>query len=126
MARRAPEVTPEDLERFRIALENEIARTTLRATARKVRMSPSGLTKFLEGTKPYGRTVARVREWYYSEAGVHQTPPELIAAQLRRYVVTLPNPDRGLVNLLEAVDTSYRQAGMFPPEWVRTVRALVG
>ncbi|HEX6745918.1 MAG TPA: hypothetical protein VF092_01285 [Longimicrobium sp.] len=125
MARRAPEATPEDLERFRIALENEIARTTLRATARKVRMSPSGLTKFLEGTKPYGRTVARVREWYYSEAGVHRTPPELIAAQLRRYVVTLPNPDRGLVNLLEAVDASYRQAGMFPPEWVRTVRALV-
>ena len=88
-------------------------------------MSPTGLTKFLEGTKPYGRTVARVREWYYSEAGVHQTPPELIAAQLRRYVVTLPNPDRGLVHLLEAVDASYRQAGMFPPGWVGTVRALV-
>jgi len=73
MAQPAPEATPEDLERFRIALENEIGRTTLRATARKVRMSPSGLTKFLEGSKPYGRTVARVREWYYSEAGVHRT-----------------------------------------------------
>jgi hypothetical protein len=125
MARRAPEVTPEDLERFRIALENEIRRTTLRATARKVRMSPSGLTKFLEGTKPYAPTVARLREWYYSEAGVHQTPPELIAAQLRRFVVTLPNPDRGLVNLLNAVEASYRKQGMFTPEWVRTVRALL-
>ena len=125
MARGAPEVTPEDLERFRIALKNEIERTTLRATARKVRMSPSGLTKFLEGTKPYGGTVARVREWYYSEAGVHQTPPALIAAQLRRFVVTLPKPDRGLANLLEAVDASYQQAGMRTPEWVRTVRALV-
>ena len=125
MARRAPEVTPEDLDRFRSALENEIARTTLRATARKVRMSPSGLAKFLEGTKPYGSTVARVREWYYTEAGVHQTPPELIAAQLRRFVVTLPRPDRGLTNLLEAVDASYQQAGMRPPEWERTVRALV-
>jgi hypothetical protein len=125
MTQRVPEATLEDLERFRIALENEIARTTLRATARRVRMSPTGLTKFLNGSQPYGRTVARLREWYYGEAGVHQTPPELIVAQLRRFVVTLPNPDRGLENLLEAVDASYQQAGMFAPEWVRTVRALI-
>jgi len=118
-------VTAEDLERFRIALENEIARTSLRALARTVGMSPSGLQKFLDGGNPYGRTVARLREWYYSEAGVHGTPPELIAAQLRRFVVTLPKPDGGVAHILEAVDTSYQDAGMFTPEWVRAVRAVV-
>jgi hypothetical protein len=125
MAGRAAEITTDDLERFRIALDNEIARTSLRAVARRVRMSPSGLTKFLDGSNPYGHTVARLREWYYGEAGVHQTPPELIAAQLRRFVVTLPKPNGGVAKLLEAVDASYREAGMFEPEWVRIVRALV-
>jgi hypothetical protein len=122
MAGRAAGITPDDLERFRIALENEIARTSLRA----VRMSPTGLTKFLNGTRPYGNTVARLREWYFHEAGVHQAPPELIAAQLRRFVVTLPKPDGGVAKLLEAVDASYREAGMYTPEWVKSVRALVG
>jgi len=126
MAGRAAEITPDDLARFRIALENEIARTSLRAVARAVRMSPTGLTKFLNGTRPYGNTVARLREWYFHEAGVHQAPPELIAAQLRRFVVTLPKPDGGVAKLLEAVDASYREAGMYTPAWVKSVRALVG
>jgi hypothetical protein len=119
------EETPGELERFRLALESEIARTSLRTVAVKVRMSPSGLSKFLGGGNPYRHTVGRLRAWYYGEAGVHQTPPELIAAQLRRYVVTLPQPDGGVAKLLEAVDASYREAGMFTPEWVSTVRALV-
>jgi len=117
---------PEDLERFRVALESEIQRTTLRAVARGVRMSPSGLQKFLlRETKPYGGTLARVRMWYYSQAGVHRTPPELIVAELRRYVVTTPTPDRGVCTLLDAVDAAYRDAGMFTPEWVRTVRTII-
>lgn len=119
------DATPEDLARLRTALENEIQRSALRAVAREVRMSATGLSNFLAGTKPYGHTMARLWEWYYSKAGVHQTPPERIAAQLRRFVVTLPNPDAGLANLLEAVDASYQQAGMFPPAWVARVRALV-
>lgn len=117
--------TAEDLDRFRIALESEIERTTLRAVARKVGMSPTGLTKFLAGGQPYGPTVARLRRWYYGEAGVHRTPPDLIAAELRRYVVTLPQPDGGVAKLLAAVDASYQEAGMFTPEWVGAVRKLV-
>lgn len=117
--------TAEDLERFRIALESEIERTTLRAVARKLGMSPTGLTKFLNGGNPYGPTVARLRKWYYAEAGVHQTPPEIIAAELRRYVLTLPVPDGGVSRLLSAVDASYRTAGMLTPSWVDAVRALV-
>ncbi|HET7228404.1 MAG TPA: hypothetical protein VFJ16_00235 [Longimicrobium sp.] len=85
--------TAEDLDRFQIALESEIERTTLRAVVRKVGTSPTGLTKFLNGGQPYGSTVARLRKWYYEDAGVHRTPPDLIAAELPRYVVKLPQPD---------------------------------
>lgn len=125
MAERAASVTLEDLERFRLALEDAIQRSSLRAVARGVGMSPTGLTKFLDGTKPYGPTVERLRNWYYTMAGIHRTPPGEIAAQLRRLVVTLPKPNGGVANLLAAVDASYRDAGMYPPEWVRAVREIV-
>jgi hypothetical protein len=46
----------------------------------QVGMSPTGLTKFIDGGQPYGPTMVRLRKWYYGEAGVHRTPPDLIAA----------------------------------------------
>jgi hypothetical protein len=65
------DATPEDLARLRTALENEIQRSALRAVAREVRMSATGLSNFLAGTKPYGGIPLRraslrvsvVREW---------------------------------------------------------------
>ncbi|HET7461697.1 MAG TPA: hypothetical protein VFJ82_10625 [Longimicrobium sp.] len=112
-----------DLERYRIALKDAIAFASLRAVAGAVGMSPTGLTKFLDGSNPYGRTLERVRTWYYNRAGVHQTPPEEIIFLLRRFVVTLPEPNTGVVYLLAAVDAAYRHAGMYVPDWVSAVRA---
>ena len=117
---------PGDLDRIRIALEAAIARSSLRAVARRVGMSPTGLTNFLYGGgKPYGKTLERVRNWYYSEAGLQQLRPDEIAGLLRRVVGTLPMPDVGVAIILEAVDRSYHSAGMMPPEWVRGVRELL-
>ena len=109
-----------------MALEDAVDRSTLRAVAVAVGMSPTGLRKFLDGTKPYGPTVERLRIWYYHKAGVHLTPPAEIASLLRRLVVTLPQPDGGVAKVLAAVEASYREAGMYPPAWVDAVRALVG
>ncbi|HEU4561216.1 MAG TPA: hypothetical protein VFS20_25410 [Longimicrobium sp.] len=114
-----------DLERYRIALEDAIALTSLRAVARAVGMSPTGLTKFIDGTNPYGRTLERVRTWYFTRAGVHQTAPEEIISALRRFVVTLPEPNAGVVHLLAAVDAAYQQAGMYVPEWVSAARTCL-
>lgn len=117
--------TEADLVRYRIALKDAIALTSLRAVARQVGMSPTGLTKFLDGTNPYGPTIERVRIWYYYRAGVQQTAPDEIISALRRFVVTLPEPNTGVARLLAAVDASYQDAGMFAPEWVGAARALV-
>lgn len=61
-----------------------------------------------------------------TEDTVHQRAPAVVAAELRDLVVTLPEPDAGVANLLAAVDVSYLEAGMFSPEWVIAVRAVVG
>ena len=115
-----------ELERFRTALRDAVSRSTLRAVAGDVGMSPTGLAKFIDqGTTPYGPTIERLRNWYYRKTGVHQRPPGEIAAMLRNLVVTLPEPDAGVANLLAAVDASYMEAGMFAPEWVDAVRAVV-
>lgn len=120
-----PDAEPDELERFRLALESEIPRTSLRAMARRLKMSPTGLQKFLDGSRPYGETVARLRHWYYGAAGVHSTPAPTVAAELRRYVMTTPEPDKGVRKLLAAIDAVYRDAGMFTPAWVRAVRDVV-
>jgi hypothetical protein len=118
-------LTPAELERFRSALAAAIARSSLRAVARKVGMSPTGLTNFVGGKRPYGKTVERVRYWYYREAGLSQLAAGEIAELMRRMVGTLPEPDAGVVHLLGAVAHSYHAAGMHSPDWVRDVRRLL-
>jgi hypothetical protein len=113
-------------ERFRGAVREAIARSTLRAVAKDVGMSPTGLQKFLDGTNPYGKTRERLRLWYFREAGFSSFPVEDATYILRRLVGTLPTPDYGVAGVLDAVDTAYQRAGMHAPEWVRLVRRELG
>ena len=89
-------------------------------------MSPTGLTLFIEGTQPYGKTMDKVRRWYLKYVGWESEKAEHIAEQLREIVGTLPHPDTGVANLLEAVERSYRSAGLTPPRWVGRVRQRIG
>ena len=113
-------------ERFRDAVRQAIARSTLRVVARDVGMSPTGLRNFLDGTNPYGKTRERLQLWYFREAGFGSFPVEDAAYILRRLVGTLPTPDYGVAGLLDAVDTAYQREGMRAPEWVRLVRHELG
>ena len=113
-------------ERFRHAVREAIAFSPLRAVAKDVGMSPSGLQKFLEGTKPYGKTKERLRFWYFRQAGFSSYAVEDAAYILRRLVGTLPTPDYGVAGVLDAVDTAYQRPGMHAPEWVRLVRHEFG
>jgi hypothetical protein len=106
-------------ERYRRAVRDAVARTTLRGVALQVGMSPTGLQKFLDGTNPYGKTKERLRFWYFREAGFNSYAVEDI---LRRLVGTLPAPDHGVAGVLDAVEAAYRRAGMHAPERVRLVR----
>lgn len=52
-----------DLDRILAELEAEIDRRSLRAVARAVGMSPSGLVKVLAGSRPYRQTLNKLRSW---------------------------------------------------------------
>jgi hypothetical protein len=117
--------TDRDLDRIRDALRAAIERSTLRAVALRVGMSPTGLQEFVAGTRPYGKTREKVRSWFYREAGFSGIDDEEAAALLRRLVGTLPQPDGGVARLLDSVEAAYREAGMFSPEWVKRVRQVV-
>ena len=109
-------------ERWRHALRDAITGSTLRAVARSVGMSPSGLQNFLEGASPYGKTRERLRFWYFQQAGFSSFAVEETAYILRRMMGTLPTPDRGVAQLLDTVEGAHQAAGMRAPEWVRLVR----
>jgi hypothetical protein len=114
-----------EFDRIREMLGIAIERKTLRFVASQVGMSPTGLQQFVAGSKPYGKTKERVRAWFYREAAMNALAPEDAAWFLRRFVVTLPDPDRAIARLLDSLDALYRDEGMFTPDWVMRVRSLV-
>jgi len=116
----------EEFQRIREALSIAIESSTLRFVASQVRMSPTGLTKFVAGSnKPYGKTKEKVRAWFYSQAAMNALAPDDALRFLRRFVLTLGEPDRAVARLLDSVESLYREEGMFAPDWVRRVRRLV-
>jgi hypothetical protein len=114
-----------ELARIREALGIAIERKTLRFVASQVGMSPTGLQQFLAGSKPYGKTKERVRAWFYREAAMDALAPEDAVQFLRRFVGTLPEPNRAIARLLDALESLYRDEGMYAPDWVMRMRRLV-
>jgi hypothetical protein len=62
-------IAPELLREVRNALEIRRAETSLRATAREVGLSPTGLSQLLQSATPYRRTVQRLLAWYANWLG---------------------------------------------------------
>ncbi len=115
------------LTRIREALSVEVERTSLRAVARELTMSATGLRKFLNGTRPHGATSYRVLGWYLRHA-VHrgEADAELAAAALEVLVGpaarALPDLVPRVVSLLAC---GYQAAGLEVPTWT-AIGAEVG
>lgn len=74
------------------ALEERVDTTSLRAVAREVGMTASGLQKVLEGREPYRRTLQKLRAWYARHlVGDYSTAQEVALETLLR---SLPVPRR--------------------------------
>lgn len=58
-----PSDIPPIIDRIREILETP---GLLRAMAREVRLSPTGLKKLVDGTVPYGPTIRKLRKWHKS------------------------------------------------------------
>jgi hypothetical protein len=111
------------LARLREALSSRVEQRSLRRVAREVGMSPSGLQKFLGGTRPYSGTRRKLERWYVREAALDPTGAmshDLALAALRVLVHDLPIEGRGtaLRRLTEALERSYGVAGVAAPSWL--------
>lgn len=100
------EPLPTSIDQLRESVAIRVHATSLRAVARQVGMSPSGLEKFLAGGTPYTNTRRKLVEWWHRE-GV-QSPLDLsadgVAVALGTLVRDLP-PDRRERTLRELVAT---------------------
>lgn len=121
-----PEFTDKEIERYRIALREALSRSSQRALAREVGMSPTAFSEFLNGlTQPYPKTVQRLRSWFARRAGDVAMPPADIAALLRGLTTSLPRPDDVIAKFLDDVAHEHGLAGRPIPRWVRDTRKIV-
>lgn len=83
-------------ETLRGAAADRIEQTSLRQTAREIGLSPTGLLKFVEGSRPYRGTARKLEAWYARRAardgGGHS--PETVAAAVRVLATVMSREDR--------------------------------
>jgi hypothetical protein len=100
------EPLPTSVDHLRESVAIRVHATSLRAVARQVGMSPSGLEKFMAGGVPYSGTRRKLVEWWYRQAPhPHlQLSADEVAVALGTLVSDLP-PDRRERTLRELVGT---------------------
>ena len=107
------------LTRIRGALTAEVERTSLRAVARELTMSATGLRKFLDGTRPHGATCYRVLGWYLRYAARRgEADAELAAAALEVLVGPAARALPALVSqVMDLLAHGFQAAGLEVPAW---------
>jgi hypothetical protein len=65
---RDPAAFARNIDEIRAALRRHLDEASLRHAAREVGMSPTGLSKFLDGAEPYLPTVMKLRAWHAAHA----------------------------------------------------------
>ena len=113
----------EELSRIRAAIVQEADRSSLRAVAREVGMTPSGLQGFLDGANPYGRTGGRLRAWYYQWQNGRGLTPDTADEMLRMMIRRIPDPDRAMPRLLQALLSIHDEEHVLPPPWITALQA---
>ena len=108
---------------YREALRRHIELNSLRAAARDLGISPSGLHKLVfGGSRPYTGTLHRLREWYVRQVGDAEGPTPESARAAVDLLLRGVSPERrrraeeGLMVLLKE---AHKYPGRRQPEWIR-------
>jgi hypothetical protein len=119
------------IEKLREAAAHAIETSSLRATARAIGLSPTGLQKFAEGASPYRDTRRKVVRWYLQRetaAPTAEPTADVAAAALEMLLGGLPARER--LDLQRAfcdeVRAAYDRASIEPPDWVRDASGAAG
>lgn len=115
------------LERLRETVALRVQATSLRAVARQVGMSPSGLEKFLSGGTPYSRSRQKLQDWWEREGSRprSEVSSEGIEVAMGALVRDLPAEFRAeaVQRIVRALrDVYHEQDAAFPP-WLDALYA---
>ena len=109
---------PTSLERMRESVAIRVQATSLRAVARQVGMSPTGLEKFLRGGTPYARSRQKLHDWWMREGSTPraEVTSEGVSVALGALVRDLAPPfrDEAVRDLLRTLLAAYASRGPVP------------
>ncbi|MEW5926839.1 MAG: hypothetical protein AB1941_05115 [Gemmatimonadota bacterium] len=121
--------TPErgaSVDAIRAAAARAAKANGIRATAREVGMSVTGFRAFLDGSNPFASTREKLTAWYLRRAAAGEEKPtsSVVEAALAVLVEAIPPEKRAdaLRELVEAMERSYRAAGVPVPKWLKQFR----
>lgn len=119
------ELKPEDaavVPTIREAVRARVENVSLRGVAREIGISPTGLSKFIKGTNPYGPTLQRLRKWYLRYATVMQPAVSLEEARMALHILThdlSPWSRRKVTDyILNSLELGYDETGRPRPRWL--------
>jgi hypothetical protein len=121
LTRTADLTAPISTVRERVA--HAIEGASLRAVAREIGISPTGLQNFADGGTPYRGTRRKLVEWYTVHAAATVSgavSPDAAAAALDLLVHELPphrRPDARL-RIVRALRDAYERSAIDPPGWL--------
>jgi hypothetical protein len=116
------------LERLRETVRLRVEATSLRAVARQVGMSPSGLEKFLAGGTPYAGSRQKLQDWWEREGS--RPRPEVSAQGIEvavgALVRDLPPEFRAeaIERLIRALRDVYDEQHAEHPVWLDSLAAV--
>lgn len=117
-----PSLPTPSLDRLREAVGERVQASSLRAVARQVGMSPSGLHKFLSGGVPYQKSRRKLFEWLqHEEAGdAGEGDTGGVEGTLAGLVRDLPFERReaALTALVDTLRSLYETHGGEAPAWL--------
>ena len=107
-----------EMQRIQSDLVLEVAKTSLRAVARAVGMTPSGLQNFLDGTVPYDSTIMKLKAWHFQFRHGGGLPPEEIHGILRQLVRLVGDPESAVQAVLALLADLHRASSISLPPWL--------
>ncbi|HSU14031.1 hypothetical protein [Longimicrobium sp.] len=116
-----------NLERLREQVTTRVQATSLRAVARQVGMSPTGLEKFLAGGTPYTRSRQKLQDWAERETGRPSSDLTLEGVEIAigALVRDIPAEHRveAIARLVRTLRAVYQGQGTSPPDWLDQLSA---
>ena len=114
------------LDRLRHAVAERVRATSLRAVARQVGMSPSGLHSFLSGGVPYQKSRRKLFDWLHRERGGRAG--DEVSSALVSLVRDLPAERRepALEALVDTLRSLYDTHADAAPRWLGELTRRTG